>query len=352
MTTTEDMNQLWNTQKRNNNFNRLLDCAFTIAALESQKSVLLRDFYEDRPCENFTSVYERAQGLFLGNRGFRDANIIRFLNQIQTTAFDGHGDLYEIEKFKDLSKKWVQHLELSDYIVEPMSQTIDVISNFVLKNSENRTVRCYHGDYWNKRYFSSINIHVDYINDNNISEGDTVVLTIPEHSSQDINNEKLNDLFDKCDKLGVPVIIDIIWLPFYKEKLNLVFNRDCIKTICLGVSKFFMVPHLRTGIKFTKDFDNFDYYYRRPTHTVKIINKLIERFPFDYHLNKYSLIQQTIAKSFDVEPSKLVTSIYCPDGCKLFAENKCFSDIEDPFRFLCVTELIDNMEHLIIRKLF
>jgi len=73
-------------------------------------------------------------------------------------------------------------------------------------------------------------------------------------------------------------------------KLNL--SYPCIDTVVFGLSKSFLVSHLRIGVRFTstKIFDGQKLHHSinyNNTLSAYIGNKIIQKFPPDYLFNKY-----------------------------------------------------------------
>lgn len=187
--------------------------------------------------------------------------------------------------------------------------TTEAFDKFYVKN-RTRRFRCFRGEYVYHR-LTWRNSWPDWLwlDDECLDANDAVVISLP--FSDTGNAHKLhNELLDKCDKLGIPVLVDCAYFGICE---GLIFNFDhiCITDITFSLSKVFPVAHARIGIRFTRLDDDDPLFVVNKIGYVNRIGpqlglQLISKFSSDYIYIKYRGKQLKLCQELSVTPSSTV----------------------------------------------
>ena len=248
----------------------------------------------------------------------KDPDVISFIKQTDSQNFFSNAlqdaDLREkflTEYFKWINKSTLNQLKgLQNFknlsFVHGTSQTFD----FFYTENNNRRFRCFKGDFiyhklsWQQYYRFS------YLDDEDIEKDDAVVISVP-FSDNGYLHDDTDKVIQKCNKLGVPVLIDLAYYNLVRE-LDFSLEESSITCITFSLSKAFsLFDRLRVGIRCKIDFtdDPVDFF-----NEVDMFNKagaalgleIIKKFSPDYNQNKYHKKQEEICTKFGLEPSKCV----------------------------------------------
>jgi hypothetical protein len=120
--------------------------------------------------------------------------------------------------------------------------------------------------------------------------GDAVILSCP--SSLSGSHGSYNWVLPECEEKGIPVLVDMAWLPVAKN-MNINLKYECIDTVCCSISKAFPgAPNLRVGVRWQREYhdDGIDLANEQqmlPWININIANRLINRWKLDDNWNRF-----------------------------------------------------------------
>ena len=132
---------------------------------------------------------------------------------------------------------------------------------------------------------------------------DALILSCP--FSLNGNHGHYNSILPMCEYLGIPVLIDLAWLPIAKNTdINL--DYQCIDTICCSISKAFPgAPNLRVGVRWQREYcdDGIDFANEQnmlPWININIANKLINRWKLDDNWDRFENIYNKVISKYQL----------------------------------------------------
>ena len=189
--------------------------------------------------------------------------------------------------------------------------TTESFDKFYLKHTTRR-FRCFRGEYiyhrlaW-RNYFPKAHC---FIEDDEIREGDAVVVSMPFADTGDIHHAFTTEFLDDCYAKGVPVLVDAA---FFGIVAGLEFNFDhpAITDIVFSLSKTFPVNYIRIGIRFTREDDDDSLLVLHKTQYVNRLGaaiglKFMEKWGPDHIYNKWRVQQLGWCDKMGLAPSKSV----------------------------------------------
>lgn len=227
-----------------------------------------------------------------------------------------HNDVNIQNNFLEEYRHWINQSQLN--YLENLTQfkiscyslgTSESFDKFYLKHKSKR-LRCFKGEYmyhmvsW-RNYFPNW----CYIEQDDLQEGDAVVVSMPFSDTGEIHKE-MNWLLDICDKKNIPVLIDCA---FYGtcNGINFNFDRECITDIVFSLSKTFPVSNLRIGMRLTRiDDDDSLLVHHKTGYTNRIGAglgiELLKKYSADYNYLTWSKNQMYLCNQLLITPSSSV----------------------------------------------
>ena len=248
--------------------------------------------------------------------------------------------------FLDEYYAWIQTTNLNnisgieDFKVKAFSQgTTEAFDKFYLKNSQRR-LRYFKGEYMyhqvaGRQYF---NHESAFIEDGRLTDNDCVVISLP---FSDTGNEhpQMVEVLSECTRLSIPVLVDYAYLGICSG-INFDLTYPCITDVTFSLSKTFPVPHLRVGMRLTRqDDDDALMVMNKTGYTNRLAMQvgldLIRTWSADFIPTQYKLAQEQLCTELGVEASNTV--IFGIDAKNQYPEYNrggqtnrlCFSKIFD-----------------------
>lgn len=187
--------------------------------------------------------------------------------------------------------------------------TSESFDKFYLRN-RSRRFRCFRGEYmyhaasW-RNYFPDW----CFIHQLDIEPNDAVVVSVPFSDTGDLHQE-LPALLDVCDRLQVPVLIDMAFFGLCRD-IAFDLDRPCVTDVTFSLSKTFPVAHARIGMRLTRQDDDDSLMIHHKTAYVNRIGcgiglELMRRFTSDYNVDRWYQNQQTFCQELNLEASRTV----------------------------------------------
>ena len=314
----------WTTLKRSSRFDFLFEIALLIANAQSHDKARRGEEKWDKVEKNFQSVYGRAKYLYCDTRALRDSEHVSFLQNYKINIYDTHQDLDQYDELVMTAQRWVKdHLTLSDDLkVIPMPSTRNALIEFLQKNNHRR-VRIHQQEYWNMSQLGHYRSNPEYFNDpDDINSNDCVVISLPLHGLYEVPTW-IDTLFDNCTENGVPVFIDCCWA-WLQHNFHLKLNHDCIDTVTCTLGKLFPIEGFRNGFKFSKkrEVSKYDILYSTNRFGNRLLIDLMNKFPADHLVKKYTPMQDFWCKKLGLHPTPSVHNAYCGKDLLWYNEHR------------------------------
>ena len=130
-----------------------------------------------------------------------------------------------------------------------------------------------------------------------LSASDALILSCP--YSLNGGQGHYNSILPMCEYLGIPVLVDMAWLPV-ATNIDINLDYECIDTVCCSISKAFPgAPNLRVGVRWQREYcdDGIDLANEQnmlPWININIANKLIHRWKLDDNWDRFGEIYNKV----------------------------------------------------------
>ena len=310
----------WTTLKRSSKFDFLLESAFLIANSQHHKKSYRGDQPWDVNDGSWSSIYGQSKNLYCDPRTIRDEELVNFYSNYKNDYFDVTGNVNLQNSIDVKSKQWLKNfVALDDFECFPQTSTQNTIMEFCLQNQK-RNIILHKEEYWQTQWFDSLSITTTKTNDilNNLTSNSAVILDLPLRGTMEMPNW-INDLFNKCDKLQVPVLVDCAYL-MLQDDPTIDFNRKCISHVCWSLSKTLSFNGMSLGFKFKKKnaISKYDRNYSQSRFAVQIMLDLMTQFSCRFVYNKYKPLQSKWCKILDLTPTSSVKHAVIEDDLVWF----------------------------------
>lgn len=182
---------------------------------------------------------------------------------------------WDPEVYTDRFTRWLQEntnhkihgLETFPYRAY-CSGVTDALQNFVIRHNRRR-IRFSQAEFIAPKVTANYcTVPWAWLENGNIEPGDAVIISWP-FAGDGGTLHDLDGLLDRCERLGVPVLIDLAYFGI-SQGLQFDVSRPCITDVTTSLSKPFSVP-LRAGIRYSRQYhdDNI-----QTMNDVKIYNRL------------------------------------------------------------------------------
>ena len=275
----------------------------------------------------YTTLPDNKNRVFGGAYGVHDIELVAYRNYLinEFTKLDS-ADPAVAEQIKnnffEVYRRWLFGgfnfigTELYQYACFTQGTT-ESFAQFYIRYRENHRLRIARGEYFYHQMMKSLwyNDKFAWINEDRVRSGDVVLISVPFADTGDIP-VGLDQLLDDCDRLDVPVMLDLAYLNLtvgnvFDYKIDL--TRPCIKYVVSSLSKAFPVENLRIGIRLQKE-PYEDQLYVINEQNYNYINLLsayvgtgmMTKFSSDYIFNRYRSSQIDLCNQMNLVPSPCV----------------------------------------------
>jgi hypothetical protein len=153
-----------------------------------------------------------------------------------------------------------------------------------------------------------------YIDDTPLVRGDAVIISLP-FSGHGRKHDRMEELFDTCDALDIPVFVDCAWFgTCYGIEADL--DRKCVKMIAFSTTKGLSSGNWRAGIVFSRLNEGSlamqtEWYHGIHLH-LALANALMSKFSPDTAPKKYMDSQRAICEHYGLETTNTVHIAIAP----------------------------------------
>lgn len=241
----------------------------------------------------------------------RDAEYMEFIRQ---TIVEKNTRLSQDdpEQFVEHYRSWFAMTHdidgLDDMTAQVSQGTTETFDKFYLATNHLR-LRLFRGEYFYHQMAARM-IYKDrqWLDEGDVRTGDVVIFSCPFADTGNVPD--MEELLSQCDRLGVPVLIDMAYVNL-ATGLSLNLNHDCIKVVTTSMSKVFPVPEFRIGLRLIRDTDDdllISYQQNKYTNRFAcgLGTELMNRYPASETHDRYYRKQLKMCNDLDLEPSRCV----------------------------------------------
>ena len=192
--------------------------------------------------------------------------------------------------------------------------TTESFYQFYIRYRSHRRLRLAKGEYFFHQMMSRLwypEGKFAWIEDEPITKDDVVLISVP-FSDTGCVPEYLEDMLCECDKLDVPVMIDLAYLNLAVD-LEFDLSHPCIKYIVSSLSKVFPIELHRVGIRLQREkWEDQLYVINEPYYNyINILSchlglEMMKKFSADYTYNKYREKQIALCEAMELQVSDCV----------------------------------------------
>ena len=195
--------------------------------------------YQKPKSESTIDMHQRVSGLQLGLRAVQTNEMVNWLQDINL-------DLLQVNQLEHRFDHGVLPdigLRYQEFTMTPLSTTIHTALEFLNMHKDRKPV-IFENDFW---YFKEI-INDEISQPEQISSDNILIISVP--FFKDFKHRKDMDvILERCCDLGVPVMLDLIWLPLTHEKIYMQ-NTDCVEVITHSMTKLLPMSGIKGGVCF------------------------------------------------------------------------------------------------------
>lgn len=278
----------------------------------------------DKVNMDFDNVRQRYKSIFSSGNSIKDPELIQFIQKINLNKH--LLDPWIVEKYEQGWMEWIKRSNGKNYALKNLelfshacySQgTQESFLNFYMMN-RNKRFRVFKGEYWwHMDIWSKLDYRWSYIEDDDIRDGDICIVSCP-FALYGRKHKMLDELIEKCERLGVEILLDFIYLPNSMNKtVDIDLSASCIKQITFSLSKTFPVQCAKIALRLTKHKLSDP---MQMSNDENISNRLaaglgfeiMNNFPLDHMTNKYRDQQSKWCDIMGLEKTNVVHFAYGP----------------------------------------
>lgn len=299
---------------------------------------------EHRREKNFTTLHKDSRYMFTGCQPPSSDEITSLVDNLEIGSLSMP---VEMMQFKNKIEKWIDcsnHIHIENF-QEMKHFTVsngvtDSLSTFLLNNKSiyMKNKMYYH----NKAILENKDVKIKDISTDTPDAGSKILLEFP---SPWYSTSDLIDTIIMAKKLGCYVAIDLTWLPVTNTDIKL--DLSMVDEIYFSMNKCWPIQNLRPAFRWSKtrinDSQTFNteycIYSKIP---INVFDKLIEKFPLDYIIDKQKSNHKSICKTFGLTPTDVLWFTrhenFKHDSQHYISKHFYLDD------FVCVVNLLNNKD--------
>lgn len=271
----------------------------------------------------------------------QDKEISSFLAQCDLSGMQSWLDNKEsLDVFFETARIWIRDFQhsndFSSFRLQLCSGTTESFVNFYMIH-QNRTLKILKGEYpFHRDVFDKLSRPWDWLSRDTLTSQDAVIISYPFSGSGNAPSD-FTDILQRCEELGIPVLIDCAFAGLSGLVLPKIDHFQCVQTISFSLSKVFNYGHFRCGFEFTRGPGGFtgiltewDYGPKAATFWGQ---KLMSQFPLHTIYRKYRNHQIQVCKALGLTPSDTVLFGLGDQAWSDFARDKTFNRV-------CLSEVL------------
>jgi hypothetical protein len=294
---------------------RLISWTLAIASARNQLDIPGEYIWAFPKDQTFEEIRARSRSIFSSGNSIKDPEVISYIQGLNLSQHLLNP--WIVNEFQEQFPLWVKagtrykldNFDLFKY-VGFSAGTQESFLNFYLANHTQR-FRVFRGDYWwHMDIWTKINLKWAYIEDDDLKPGDICICSCPFALLGDVHPQ-FNWLIDECNRIGIKLLVDFIYLPNSADCVNIDLSADCIEEITFSMSKTFPVQCAKIAMRMRKTKPNDP---MQMSNDENICNRLsgglgleiINKFPIDYQVTKYLEKQSHWCEKLGLKKTKVV----------------------------------------------
>ena len=193
--------------------------------------------YQKPKSSSTIDMHQRVSGLHLGIRSVQTNEMLDWMASLHIDLLD----INQLEFTFDKSKLPDIGLRYEEFTITPLSTTIHTALEFMNSHKDRKPV-IFKNDFW---YYKEI-IDNEITNVNEIQKDSLLIISVPFFEKFTVK-EDMEEILERCTNLGVPVMLDLIWLPLIHDEVKLL-NTDCVEVITHSMTKVLPMSGLKGGL--------------------------------------------------------------------------------------------------------
>ena len=183
------------------------------------------------------------------------------------------------------------------------SQTFD---HFILKYGANRKLVVLPGEFM---YHHCAGRHFKFVD--TVAAKSALVISVPFSDTGSLHPE-FDTLLQKCNRLDVPVCLDLAYWGIARDIHLDLTQYPCVKEVTASLSKpFFTLENHRVGVRFTRDYVDdgismINEVSMQNTHSMGLGVYYMEKFGSDFMWNLYEKKYEQACKKLKLQPTNTV----------------------------------------------
>lgn len=272
----------------------------------------------------YTNLPDNKQRIYGGAYSVHDAELIITRNKLicDFTLLDlADSNIAETIKseFLNTYRSWLfqgfdfKHTDLYQYACFTQGTT-EAFAQFYIRYREGYRLRLKRADYFYHQMMKSLWYEEKFawLDQDEIRTGDVVMLSLPFSDTGDCPAD-LDAILDACERLGVPVMLDLAYLNLSTGKsfpYTIDLSRDCVKYVVTSLSKVFPLENMRVGMRLQKEQYEDQLYVVNETNYnyINVLSAFVglhmmRTYPSDYMFARYRQSQLELCTKLDLVPS-------------------------------------------------
>lgn len=301
--------------------------ALMTASVQSKLDVPGEYIWNIPASSDFHEIRSKTWSVYSSGNCIKDKDLIEFTNNVNINKY--LRDPYIVKRFEEYFPLWLKKCPRFQFKgIDQFGQVCfsqgsqEYFLNFYITH-RNKRFRIFKGEYWwHMECWKKLGLDWAYIDEADLQQNDVVIISCPFARTGDVHPHQ-KELIDKCEKIGIPVMLDFIYLPNATfDGLQIDLSPSCIKSLSFSMSKTFPIANARVALRMTKEKI---YDPMQISNDENVSNRLasglglecMQNFNIDYMVQKYQKEQLHWCRSLGLKPTKVVH----------FAEGKPYTDI-------------------------
>lgn len=261
--------------------------------------------YQKPRSSNIMDMHQRVSGLHLGIRAVQTNEMMRWMENLHIDL----RDINQLDHSFDTSVLPKIGVRYEEFTPTPLSTTIHTALEFMNQHRQREPI-IFRNDFW---YYKEI-IGKEISNSAEIKENNLLIVSVPFFENFKVRDD-MNDTLEVCYKLGVPVMLDLIWLPLVEGGIQLK-HTDCIEVIAHSMTKVLPMSGIKGGVCLWKS----PYQQRHNTYPLggnlgfHITRKYFEDFDYYHVRDSLKTLRDKWCKTLGLEKNNFVCTGSIPNG--------------------------------------
>jgi hypothetical protein len=193
--------------------------------------------YQKPKSSSTIDMHQRVSGLHLGIRAVQTDEMLDWMESLDIDLLG----INQLDLDFDTSLLPDIGLRYEEFEVTPLSTTIHTALEF-MNGHKNRKPVIFKNDFW---YYKEI-ISNEISTADQLDKNSLLIMSVPFFEKFEVR-EDMETILQSCSDLGVPVMLDLIWLPLTQQQIYL-YNTDCVEVITHSMTKVLPMSGIKGGL--------------------------------------------------------------------------------------------------------